>query len=580
MPDRTVLRRNAPVRYNPGGWPLKSSNRILMLGQQPERYSGGHFEGLAPGAKGAAEAAPILYAGDQTLRRRAEVIVTYGGTVLCRRKPGYLLLPGGGVDKGESPEQAAIRETLEEAGARLADMSDESDHPKIRSWPPKGHPISKGSDGIETYFFTAEWAGDWEGDHPDREDFGWLPLRDAVNYQAKCLGDPENEWAIGMNSLKLQLLAKAMEDALDGDGWVIGERPERARILNLLPCGLGADHPDEKVPAVLFDLDGTLRDWDKAGQYIDPEAIRIMPRRKEILRDLADKGLRLIGVTNHTIFHADWPDLKMTPETLRECQERTVEDLDGLLEDVFWCSDADDALLKPKPNMLLAAMKMHGIDPDRSIYVGDNAVDEKAAEAAGLGFVWAKDFFQDTDAAMESVGADNLKIADVPVFVPRKEYVSFDPEGRLVVRSSGNRRFELPSEGDGQRIPYTFPTRYVPRTGVPEPGAHGYEYSFEMANSPAVPEGYEARDPQEVLRTMYGGMGLSENREYQPLDRARVQAILQALRKRQKTRPNPVTSPEVLPDVAPTAPELPGSPNPPAAPDRAPDAGLPGPLPG
>lgn len=40
--------------------------------------------------------------------------------IMRRDVPGIWALPGGGVDQGESPEEAAVREVLEETGLRVA----------------------------------------------------------------------------------------------------------------------------------------------------------------------------------------------------------------------------------------------------------------------------------------------------------------------------------------------------------------------------------------------------------------------------------------------------------------------------
>ncbi len=69
---------------------------------------------------------------------RAGVIITKNNQILLihRRKNGleYFVLPGGGVEQGETPEQAAIREAKEETGLdvilseRHIDTKDARDH--------------------------------------------------------------------------------------------------------------------------------------------------------------------------------------------------------------------------------------------------------------------------------------------------------------------------------------------------------------------------------------------------------------------------------------------------------------------
>src|SRR5262245_3041430 len=58
------------------------------------------------------------------MRIRAGVVLIEDGKVALieRHRAGldYFVFPGGGVDEGETPEQAAIRETLEELGVEVA----------------------------------------------------------------------------------------------------------------------------------------------------------------------------------------------------------------------------------------------------------------------------------------------------------------------------------------------------------------------------------------------------------------------------------------------------------------------------
>jgi 8-oxo-dGTP diphosphatase len=53
-------------------------------------------------------------------RPAAYAVVLHEGKVLLTKQRGYLFLPGGGVNLGESPEDAVIREVREETGIIVA----------------------------------------------------------------------------------------------------------------------------------------------------------------------------------------------------------------------------------------------------------------------------------------------------------------------------------------------------------------------------------------------------------------------------------------------------------------------------
>src|SRR5512146_697837 len=58
------------------------------------------------------------------MRIRAGIVLIEGNKVALmeRHRAGldYFVFPGGGVDEGESPEQAAVREAMEELGLQVA----------------------------------------------------------------------------------------------------------------------------------------------------------------------------------------------------------------------------------------------------------------------------------------------------------------------------------------------------------------------------------------------------------------------------------------------------------------------------
>lgn len=58
------------------------------------------------------------------MRQRAGVVIVEDGRVLLikrvRAGQTYYLFPGGGVEPGETPEQAAVREAMEELGVSVA----------------------------------------------------------------------------------------------------------------------------------------------------------------------------------------------------------------------------------------------------------------------------------------------------------------------------------------------------------------------------------------------------------------------------------------------------------------------------
>ena len=114
------------------------------------------------------------------MRVRAGIVLIQNGRVALieRHRAGldYFVFPGGGVDEGESPEQAAIREAMEELGTEVA----------IKQ---KVAEIHLGQKSRQVYFLVEQTGGvfgtgageEYTDSDPDDSDEGsyipiWMPI--------------------------------------------------------------------------------------------------------------------------------------------------------------------------------------------------------------------------------------------------------------------------------------------------------------------------------------------------------------------------------------------------------------------
>ena len=568
-----------------GGNPVKASNRRLMkgLGGPPERYSLGRLvksavESVRTTDTGDSPEQNLKSAAKEKLRSRSEVVIYDDKGILGIKKDGYLLMPGGGVDDGETPEATCYREAVEEADRKLLHLTPAG---VVEAVWPEGMELVDGFDGERTYLFRALDGGELGTEHDDNEGFKIISFADAKKFLESLIDNDDHAWAREANTSRLQCIVAAENNAEEGittpvklaakdqDQWlrslcrvhatlakVADEKAatpdlsgEKAPKITAGPRTtlMAEDEPDllGGDPAVLIDLDGTVRDWSADGKLRNLGSQFVLPNRKETLRPLKDAGCRIIGVTNHSC-HADEAHHGLTHEMLNQLQHETLGLTEGYLDDIVYSPDPDPEILKPKPTMLHYAMKRFGIDPKRAIMVGDHPpADGKAAEAAGIPYHHVDEFFRDPKATialvLKHLQAKKVeeKTADALTYQDRPEFLYFNHEGKVLAAPDKDRRFRFPllNQIAGKAAPYEPSLRYVPPEGAAEPGVHGYNINFNTAEAPADLadlQGGEWQEPDQVLKGMYGSMGLKQNAPYRDLDRARARVLLRAHRQRMK----------------------------------------------
>lgn len=323
----------------------------------------------------------------------------------------------------------------------------------------------------------------------------------------------------------------------------------------------GHHRPEQPAPGLLVDLDGTVvtSEWASDGSGILQSQ---EPREnvKSALEAANAAGMRIVGVTNRS---ADPQGVLSTPDDIERYNAEVMAWFPEI-SDIVFCGSADDADRKPSPAMLEFARHHFNLEPVLAM-VGDSEDDAAAACAAGVLYLSPEEFFDSPECrdsliavAQGDVSCGLPKKADAASLEPRDEFFYTNPQGEVLARRLGDRRFDFPTAGKGKRAPYSTPFRYVPRGGVDTPGVHGYEYNFNVGTGP-TPGDFDDSEwipMQEVLNQTYGSMGLAKNREYRELDRARARVLHRLLRKiNQSQRSDGVPEGDTRPEAAEPADE-------------------------
>lgn len=158
----------------------------------------------------------------------------------------------------------------------------------------------------------------------------------------------------------------------------------------------------DEYKLIIFDADGTLRQCtvedqpcpNRAGEW------ELIPGVKERLSliDWEAGGIGLGIASNQAGIAHGFLDEHTAYQLLKDM----VVEATGLwpptgsiqlcphaVEDNCWCR-------KPQPLMLIRLMRVWHTSPWQTLFVGDMESDRLAAKAAGVDFMWAKDFFGET----------------------------------------------------------------------------------------------------------------------------------------------------------------------------------------
>ncbi len=153
------------------------------------------------------------------------------------------------------------------------------------------------------------------------------------------------------------------------------------------------------IRAVFFDRDGVLnRD---VGYLHRAEELEWIPGAKELVAALYRKNSSLFVVTNQSGVARGY----FTEDDVRRLHDFMNEELaksGGKITEFFYCPhlkgaakaayDKDCDCRKPKPGMILDAVKKYALAPKDCILIGDSPRDIEAAEAAGVrGYLFDED---------------------------------------------------------------------------------------------------------------------------------------------------------------------------------------------
>lgn len=138
---------------------------------------------------------------------------------------------------------------------------------------------------------------------------------------------------------------------------------------------------------LILDRDGVLLVEDEHGGYLTrAQDMRWLPGAREALALFRAAGMRVTIATNQSGVGRGLMTLAAL-EAVHDRLRRETAESGGRIDEILSCPHAPDEgceCRKPRPGMLLEAVRLAGVPPDASLVVGDAARDLEAARAAGI----------------------------------------------------------------------------------------------------------------------------------------------------------------------------------------------------
>ncbi|MGD0114455.1 MAG: D-glycero-beta-D-manno-heptose 1,7-bisphosphate 7-phosphatase [Dehalococcoidia bacterium] len=141
-------------------------------------------------------------------------------------------------------------------------------------------------------------------------------------------------------------------------------------------------------PTIFLDRDGVVNrnrdDYVKCWQEFE-----FLPGSLDALRLLAKRDVRVVIVTNQSPVGRGIIS-SQTLDAIHRRMTAEVEAHGGRIDAILCCPHTPTAgcgCRKPRPGLIVEAMRRFRIDPESTCFVGDSPSDMKAAQAAGIPFV-------------------------------------------------------------------------------------------------------------------------------------------------------------------------------------------------
>jgi D-glycero-D-manno-heptose 1,7-bisphosphate phosphatase len=164
-----------------------------------------------------------------------------------------------------------------------------------------------------------------------------------------------------------------------------------------MDCTKNLTNIDREIDLLIFDADGTLRYVTVPGQHypIHPDEWRLMPGVREAFAALPVSRLKFgIASNQHGVALGQLSRQEAEGMLIATWNAALWPGATRPLVEMCVClPDAPCPRRKPGPGMLESLLRRSGVAAERTLYVGDLPIDQRAANDAHVRFSWAHEFF-------------------------------------------------------------------------------------------------------------------------------------------------------------------------------------------
>ena len=143
-----------------------------------------------------------------------------------------------------------------------------------------------------------------------------------------------------------------------------------------------------KYKLVILDRDGVINKKAPRHEYVTSwRQFKFLPKAKEAIALLSQAGHKIVVITNQRGIGRGMLSLEVFTEITKKMTEE-IEKSRGRINAVYFCPhDKECNCRKPKPGLVLQALKDSSINANEAIFLGDSFADYETAKNAGCDFM-------------------------------------------------------------------------------------------------------------------------------------------------------------------------------------------------